>query len=136
MFDVGFLELIVIFVIGLLILGPERLTSVARTLGLWLGRAQRMFETVKAEVSREIAAEELKKSLEKQAATPGLYDIVEETKTSLEELNKDIIAEDPVEAVPRSKPKPPASDSTQPSAVSAPKAEHPPQQKDQNGAQA
>ena len=124
MFDVGFLELIVIFVIGLLVLGPERLPRVARTLGLWLGRAQRMFETVKAEVSREIAAEELKKSLEKQAATPALYDIVEETKAGLEELNKDIAA-DPVEAVPRSKPKPPTPDAAKP-----------PQHKDQNGAQA
>jgi sec-independent protein translocase protein TatB len=125
MFDVGFFELVLIFVIGLIVLGPERLPRVARTLGLWLGRAQRMFETVRAEVSREIAAEELKRSLQKQAATPALYDIIEETKAGLEELNKDVTAE-PSEATPRSSPTPAAP----PTPTSASQ----PGQKAQNGA--
>lgn len=129
MFDVGFFELIVIFVIGLIVLGPERLPRVARTLGLWLGRAQRMFETVRAEVNREIAAEELKKSLQKQAATPALYDIVEETKASLEELNKDITSE----PAPKPKPSSPPAPTAPPPPSGSPDQ---PEQKGQNGAQA
>ena len=61
MFDVGFSELIVIGIVALVVIGPERLPKVARTVGLLLGRAQRYVNDVKADINREIQLDELKK---------------------------------------------------------------------------
>jgi len=83
MFDIGFWELLVIGVVALLVIGPERLPKVARTTGLWVGRARRFVATVKADIDREIAADELKKVLRKQAESSGLHDIIEETRHSI-----------------------------------------------------
>ncbi len=61
MFDVSFLELLVIAVIALLVIGPEKLPKVARTLGALTGRLQRYVAQVKVEVNREVRFEELQK---------------------------------------------------------------------------
>ena len=59
MFDVGFSEMIVIGVVALVVLGPERLPKVARTLGVLFGRMQRYVAQVKSDINREIEAAEL-----------------------------------------------------------------------------
>ena len=84
MFDIGFFELVIIGVVALLVIGPERLPKVARTAGMWLGRGRRFVASVKSDIDREIAADELKKTLAKQAESQGLYDIIEETKKSVQ----------------------------------------------------
>ncbi len=61
MFDIGFSELMVIAVVALIVIGPERLPKVARTLGHLLGRMQRYVNDVKADIAREMQIEELKK---------------------------------------------------------------------------
>lgn len=61
MFDIGFSELLVIGVVALVVIGPERLPKVARTLGHLMGRAQRYVNDVKSEINREMEIEELKK---------------------------------------------------------------------------
>ncbi len=61
MFDIGFSELLVIGVVALVVIGPERLPKVARTLGHLLGRAQRYVNDVKADINREVQLDELKK---------------------------------------------------------------------------
>ena len=61
MFDVSFSELLVIAVIALLVIGPERLPKVARTVGTFTGRLQRYMAQVKEEVNREMRFEELQK---------------------------------------------------------------------------
>src|SRR5689334_9646912 len=61
MFDIGFSELMVIAVIALVVIGPERLPRVARTLGHLAGRLQRYVSDVKADINREIELEELRK---------------------------------------------------------------------------
>lgn len=61
MFDIGFSELIVIGIVALIVIGPERLPKVARTLGHLLGRAQRYVNDVKADINREMQLDELKK---------------------------------------------------------------------------
>lgn len=63
MFDVGFSELLVIAVVALLVLGPERLPKAARFAGLWVRRARAQWNSVKSEFEREIASEELKRTL-------------------------------------------------------------------------
>ncbi len=61
MFDVGISELMVIAVVALVVIGPERLPKVARTAGLLLGRLQRYVSDVKADINRELQLDELKK---------------------------------------------------------------------------
>jgi sec-independent protein translocase protein TatB len=61
MFDIGFSELIIIAVVALLVIGPERLPKAARTLGHLFGRMQRYVNDVKADISREMEIDELKK---------------------------------------------------------------------------
>ena len=61
MFDIGFSELLVIAVVALLVIGPERLPKVARTAGLLFGRLQRYVNDVKADIQREIELDELRK---------------------------------------------------------------------------
>lgn len=60
MFDIGFSELIVIALVALIVIGPERLPRVARTLGALLGRAQRYVNDVKSDIQREVDLDELK----------------------------------------------------------------------------
>lgn len=61
MFGIDFFEFMVIAVVALIVLGPERLPKVARTVGLLLGRFQRYVNDVKADINREIHLEELKR---------------------------------------------------------------------------
>lgn len=110
MFEIGFSELVLIMVVALLVVGPERLPKVARTAGLYLGRARRAIAAVKADVARELAAEDLKRTLQKQAESTGLHEIIEETReaaTAAEDLFK-----------PTPPPQPPAQ-KTEPPAVTA-----------------
>ena len=61
MFDIGFSEIVVIAVVALIVLGPERLPKAARTLGHLFGRLQRYVNDVKADISREMELEDLRK---------------------------------------------------------------------------
>jgi sec-independent protein translocase protein TatB len=63
MFDVGFSELLVIAVVALLVLGPERLPKAARFAGLWVRRARSQWNSVRSEFERELADDELKRTL-------------------------------------------------------------------------
>lgn len=69
MFDIGFSELLLIGVIALVVIGPERLPRVARTAGHLFGRLQRYVADVKADINREIHAEELRKLQEDMRAS-------------------------------------------------------------------
>ena len=77
MFDIGITEIMVIAVVALVVIGPERLPRVARTIGTLLGRAQRYVNDVKAEVNREMELEELKKlQTEMQSAARDIQQTV------------------------------------------------------------
>ena len=67
MFDVGFGELVLVGVIALLVLGPERLPQAARTAGLWVGRLRATVQRFTADVDRELKAEELRQTLREEA---------------------------------------------------------------------
>ncbi len=66
MFDVGFLELAVIMILALLVLGPERLPKVARSVGYWFGKARRYVEGMKEQVEAEFDTTEVKRLLHNQ----------------------------------------------------------------------
>jgi sec-independent protein translocase protein TatB len=61
MFDIGFSEIVVIGVVALVVIGPERLPKTARTVGLLFGRLQRYVNDVKADISREMELDELRR---------------------------------------------------------------------------
>ena len=69
MFDIGFSELVLISIVALIVLGPERLPGAARTVGALLRRARASWATVRSEVERELAAEELKRSMQDTVAS-------------------------------------------------------------------
>lgn len=72
MFDVGLSEVMVIAVVALVVIGPERLPRVARAAGLLLGRLQRYVSDVKADINREIQLDELKKLQQQVAEQAGM----------------------------------------------------------------
>ena len=69
MFDIGFTELLLISVISLLVLGPERLPKAARTVGLTIGKIKRSFSNIQEELERQVRTEELKEKLKDPYAT-------------------------------------------------------------------
>ncbi|MCE3026795.1 Sec-independent protein translocase protein TatB [Salinicola sp. DM10] len=66
MFDIGFFELLLIGIVGLLVLGPERLPIAARTAGLWIGRIRRSVTNMQREITSQLEAEELRQKLAEQ----------------------------------------------------------------------
>jgi sec-independent protein translocase protein TatB len=81
MFDIGFAELIIIAVVGLLVIGPERLPGTIRTASLWLARFRRSFNEIKQEVQQEIHNDAVMQELRKTG---------EQLKSQAEDLEKDI----------------------------------------------
>lgn len=97
MFDIGFSEMIVIGVVALIVIGPERLPKVARTAGALFGRMQRYVADVKADINREIDASELKDlkktmteaaSSFEQSVSSHAAEIKEEVRKTEEEFNR------------------------------------------------
>ena len=90
MFDIGFTELMVIGVVALIVIGPEKLPRVARTVGHLAGRLQRYVADVKADINREIELEELRKMRDsmQEAASKFETSVQSELHKTETELNK------------------------------------------------
>ena len=82
MFDVGFPELILIAVVGLLVIGPERLPETLRTLGLWLGRMRRSFTKIKNEIEQEIGMDEVRRQLHNESVMEEMKRIETEVRAT------------------------------------------------------
>ena len=98
MFDIGFPELVLVAIVGLLVIGPERLPEALRTLGLWLGRMRRSFHSVKTEIEKEIGMDEVRKQLHNEAVMEEMKRIEREVKGPPVEAAP--VKAAPVEAVP------------------------------------
>jgi len=107
-FDVGFSEIMVIAVVALIVIGPERLPRVARTLGHLFGRLQRYVNDVKADINREIELDELRKFRSTvEDAARGFQSTVEGEVTKTEgELNSLAQLEEPQATNPAAAPAP------------------------------
>jgi sec-independent protein translocase protein TatB len=90
MFDIGFWELALIGVVALLVVGPDRLPGLARTIGLWVGRIRRYVSTVRDDIEREIQADELRKMLDKPDELNPLKDVIDETTGSIADAKKEL----------------------------------------------
>ena len=89
MFDIGFPEMVVIGLVALIVIGPERLPRVARTMGHLMGRLQRYVADVKADINREVELDELRKMKDsvQQAATGFENSVQSELGKTESELN-------------------------------------------------
>jgi sec-independent protein translocase protein TatB len=67
MFDIGFFELVLVGVVALLVLGPEKLPGAIRTASLWIGRLRRSFNNIKQDIEREIGADDIRRQLRNEA---------------------------------------------------------------------
>jgi sec-independent protein translocase protein TatB len=116
MFDIGITEILIVAVVALVVLGPERLPKAARMVGFWVRKARSQWYAVKAELESEMADEELKNSLKESAESMkhslesyqsnlqnDLQDIEQNFQASAQDAAQQIAAED----IP-----PPASDKT------------------------
>jgi sec-independent protein translocase protein TatB len=100
MFDIGFSELIMVGLVSLLVIGPERLPKVARLAGFWVGKTRSMVASVKAEIKQELHAEELRQILKEQADLQEFHAAINETadaansiKTSLAALPEEALVD-------------------------------------------
>lgn len=86
MFDVGFWEIIIIVLVALLVVGPERLPGLAREIGRWVGKTRRFVHSVRADFEQELQTEELRNMLKSQdREIRQLKSMMDETETSLRE---------------------------------------------------
>jgi sec-independent protein translocase protein TatB len=94
MFDIGFSELLVIGVVALIVIGPEKLPRVARTLGHLAGRLQRYVSDVKADINREIELDDLKKMRDSmQQAATNFQTEVSKTESDLNKSVESVVEE-------------------------------------------
>ncbi|MEX2132425.1 MAG: Sec-independent protein translocase protein TatB [Pseudohongiellaceae bacterium] len=86
MFNVGPFELLIIFVVALLVIGPERLPGAVKTGGLWIGRFRRSFHKIKAEIEQELNADEIRRQLHNES----ILEEVENVKRTHKELGDEM----------------------------------------------
>ena len=99
MFDVGFSEVVIIAIIALVILGPERLPKVARTIGFWVGKARRMVADVKTDIDREMRESEL---ADLRKLGDEISDVKNEFQSAAGEVADDSGVESVVESIKKS----------------------------------
>jgi sec-independent protein translocase protein TatB len=103
-FDIGFFELLVVAVVGLLVLGPERLPVAVRTTSLWLGRIRRQFNEIRAEVEREIGADEIRAQLHNDRIMEELRESRALLESTARELNQPLSIGNDASAPDKQKP--------------------------------
>ncbi len=83
MFEVGFSELVMVALVSLLVIGPERLPKVARLAGFWIGKARNIAATFKEEIKHELHTEELRQIFNEQAKLHEFHAAVNETNEAI-----------------------------------------------------
>jgi len=92
MFDVGFTELMLIGVVSLVVIGPERLPDVARTVGRWVSKMQRFVRGVKSDISAELETGELKKLIgDQKEQISELRTMVNSTRKEIETSTRSVV---------------------------------------------
>ena len=81
-------ELLLVAFVALLVIGPERLPETLRTLGLWLGRLTRSFNSVKSEIEKEIGMDEIRRQLHNESVMAEMKRIEEEVKNSVPDQSR------------------------------------------------
>ena len=94
---IGFFELLLISVVALLVLGPEKLPGAIRTTSLWVGRARRSFNKVKSEIEQQLNADEIRRQLHNESILDDLEsakkqarELADNTGKELRKLSEDV----------------------------------------------
>lgn len=90
MFDVGFLEILVVLIIALLVIGPQRMPEVARKIGSFMGKTKRFIESVKQEGHLKETVDELKKSMDLQEEQKNMQNLEQELRESMSQPSQEI----------------------------------------------
>lgn len=132
MFDIGFFELVVVAIVALVVLGPERLPHAVRMTGAFVGKARRLMMNVRDEFEREVQLSEMQQRIKEQLEKAGLDEArktLEETKKAIEEANTilardvaDKLTSDDAKTPPAETPPDPAPADTPPAVMAAPPA--------------
>jgi len=93
MFDVGFWEILLILVLALVVIGPERLPGAARQAGFWVGKARRYIEGVRSEVEEELDVSEFKRMLHNQEVQ--INELQQQIKSSVDNVGSEISKDNP-----------------------------------------
>jgi len=91
MFEVGFSELVMIALVSLLVIGPERLPKVARLAGFWIGKARNIAATFKEEIKHELHAEELRQIFNEQAELQEFHAALNETTEAINTIKSPVL---------------------------------------------
>jgi sec-independent protein translocase protein TatB len=89
MFGIGFLELVTVFLVGLVVLGPEKLPGTIRTVSLWVGRLRRNFNNIKSEIEKEIGADEIRRQLRNEEIMEKFRATQNKVQESIQTLRND-----------------------------------------------
>jgi sec-independent protein translocase protein TatB len=90
MFEIGFSELVMVALVSLLVIGPERLPKAARLAGYWLGKTRAMIGSVKAEIQLELRAEEMRQLFKEESGLNEFQQLVDETNESVNSIQSSI----------------------------------------------
>lgn len=113
MFDISFAELFLISVIALLILGPQRLPEVLRTIGLWMGRMRRVYNNVRQEIDREVGMDDIRRQLHNEQITAELKQVEAEAKALKRDISSSVseaVREGEAEIKDNPSPEPPSDE--------------------------
>lgn len=88
MFEVGFSELLMVGLVALLVIGPEKLPKAARIAGFWLGKTRGMIASVKADIKQELHAEEIRQLLKQQIVNDEARQAVNESEAAIKDVNE------------------------------------------------
>ena len=86
MFDVGFPELLLISIVALLVIGPDRLPETVRNIALWVGRFKRSFANIRQEIEKEIGADEIRQQLHNETIMAD----IERSKAAFNEFQDEV----------------------------------------------
>ncbi len=87
MFDVGFSEILMVGLVALLVIGPEKLPKAARIAGYWLGKTRSTIASVKADIKQELHAEEMRQLLKQADISNELQKSVNDTEAAVRDIN-------------------------------------------------
>lgn len=99
MFDIGFFELVIIAVIALLVLGPERLPHAVRMTGAWIGKFRRAAMSVREEIEREVNAYEVQQRIKEHMDNTGINETKEMLEQTKQQLRNGILDEDTLKEI-------------------------------------
>lgn len=90
MFDIGFLELLIVAVVALLVLGPERLPVAIKTTAIWVSRIKRSFNSMRTEIERELKVDEIRQDIHNASVMDELKRTREELTQGVSDMRKSV----------------------------------------------